>query len=72
MKHTKTQTDRILAILERGRGITPIQALNNLGCFRLSARIMELKKRGHAIRMELKEQPNGKRVARYSMERGPA
>ena len=42
------QSDKILDHL-RGGPITPLQALNLYGCFRLAARINELRKQGHNI-----------------------
>lgn len=44
-----TQNRMILQHLESGKPITPLEALNLYGCFRLSARIFEL-------REELREQ----------------
>jgi hypothetical protein len=44
-----TQRDRILWALERGRSITPMDALRSFGCFRLGARIYELKRLGYQI-----------------------
>jgi hypothetical protein len=46
MDDTSTQNDLIEAHLRAGRTITPIEALNNYGCFRLSGRIYDLKKKG--------------------------
>ena len=40
----ETQTKKIKAHLLSGKGITPIHALNEFGCFRLAARICELRK----------------------------
>ena len=48
---------------ERG-SITPMEALMHLGCFRLSARIRELREEGHDITTE-NERDNGKTYARY-------
>jgi uncharacterized small protein (DUF1192 family) len=48
----------------RRKPITPIDALNLYGCFRLSARIMELRADGHNIHTEL-VQKDGKRFAKY-------
>jgi hypothetical protein len=48
--------------------LTPIEALEIYGCFRLSARIYELKDHGWPVRCEIKELPNGKRIGEYSME----
>jgi len=42
----KTQNDKIKAYLTKGKAITPIDALNKFGCFRLSARIKDLRNEG--------------------------
>tara|TARA_Y100000361_G_C11160784_1_gene347153 strand:+ start:1518 stop:1775 length:258 start_codon:yes stop_codon:yes gene_type:complete len=44
-----TQKERILKALEEGRELTPKDAINEFGCFRLSARICDLKEEGHNI-----------------------
>jgi hypothetical protein len=44
-----TQTQKILAHLQAGKAITPIQALSRFRCFRLAARIAELRGQGHDI-----------------------
>ena len=44
-----TQTKLIQKHLEDGKSITPIDALQLFGCFRLSARIHDLKKEGMNI-----------------------
>jgi hypothetical protein len=60
------QTRRILSLLrERRDGVTPLDALNVVGSFRLAARIKELRDAGHDIRTEIETTDNGKRVARY-------
>jgi hypothetical protein len=59
-----TQTDRILAHLKSGKPITPIQALNRFRCFRLAARIADLRGRGHDIKTLTAK---GKRHASYRM-----
>ena len=53
--------------MKAGNGITPIEALNLCGCFRLSARISEIKKRGYMIKTESVKVEGGKHVARYSL-----
>ena len=63
-----TQTDAILAHLSRGESITPLEALQLYGCFRLAARVRELRKDGLTIHSEMVKTANGKRIARYSME----
>lgn len=62
----KTQNEQILRHLKRGRKITPLQALNLYGCFRLSGRILELKQQGHPIKSEMVK-VNKKYVAQYSL-----
>jgi hypothetical protein len=64
---TETQTAQILAHLKTGRSITPIDALNKYGCFRLGARIYDLKQDGHNIYREMVETDSGKRVASYTL-----
>ena len=45
----ETQNQMILSHLKTGKSITPIEALNLYGCFRLSGRIYDLKKDGWDI-----------------------
>ena len=61
-----TQTERIRQHLETGESITPIDALQTYGCFRLAARIDELRKAGMDIQT-VKESRNGKSYARYQV-----
>ena len=61
-----TQTEMIRAHLESGRDITPIDALEQYGCFRLAARISDLRKAGLPIET-LTEQRSGKAWARYRL-----
>ena len=61
-----TQTEMIRAHLEAGREITPIDALEQYGCFRLAARIKELRNAGLLIET-LTEQRNGKAWAKYRL-----
>lgn len=44
-----TQSEAILAHLKQGHTLTPIDALNLFGCFRLAARIIELRRLGYNI-----------------------
>jgi len=46
--------------------ITAMDALNDYGCFRLAARINELRMSGHNIKTEIKNQ-DGKRYAMYHL-----
>ena len=45
----KSQLDQILDALKAGDILTPIDALHRFGCFRLGARIDDLKKLGYDI-----------------------
>lgn len=47
--HTSTQNANILAALRAGKRVTPMDALHKFGCFRLAARIYELRLAGHRI-----------------------
>jgi hypothetical protein len=62
-----SQEQQILNHLRSGKHLTPIEALNRFQCFRLGARIHELKQAGHPITSTMVELPNGKRVASYRM-----
>ena len=59
-----SQRKLILDYLRVTGSITPIDALEQLGCFRLSARIKELRDMGYDIRT-VKEHRYGKHYARY-------
>lgn len=59
-----TQNKAILKHLEAGNTITAIEALKMFGCFRLSARIFDLKDQGHDIASELVFE-NGKKFSNY-------
>lgn len=64
---SESQNAKILNWLEKGNKITPLEALNFFGCFRLASRVYDLRERGHNIHKEMIIQPNGKRVAQYSI-----
>jgi hypothetical protein len=61
----KTQNDAILAWLQAGHSLTPLEALTRFGSLRLGARIYELKKEGHNIQKETIAVGEGKHVAKY-------
>ena len=67
---THSQRAQIRAHLEAGRSITPLEALDLYGCFRLGARIHELKGEGLPILSERPEE--GPRYAIYSLVRETA
>ena len=63
-----TQAGRILAYLRAGNRLTALEALERFGCFRLAARIHELRRDGWQIEERTVETRGGKRVAEYYME----
>lgn len=67
MKTLQSQASRILAHLKDGNGITPMDALDLFGCFRLGARIADLKRMGYDIVTERVKVEGGKYVARYHL-----
>ena len=60
-----SQAKKILAYMQAGNRITPIDALNLYGCFRLGARIADLRADGHEIKSEFVKTATGKRVKAY-------
>lgn len=64
----KSQKKDILEYMQKHGSITPQEALSEFGCFRLAARISELKnKHGIGITTAI-ETENGKVHARYVLE----
>lgn len=61
------QEDQILNHLKTVGPITPIEALNFFGCFRLGARCYDLRQKGYDIETEIVHQ-NGKHFARYRLK----
>ena len=73
MSKKATQCDRLLSYLETHPGITPMGAWNELGIYRLGARVWDLKhKRGYNITKRLVTVQNrfGEdcKVAQYRLE----
>lgn len=62
-----SQNTQILSYLQQGKKLTPLTALNKFNCFRLSARILDLRKQGHNITTENVTR-KGKTFAEYSLE----
>jgi hypothetical protein len=62
-----TQTQQILEALQAGQQLTALDALNKFGCFRLAARIAELRTAGYKVTREQRKLDNGKHVAVYSL-----
>ena len=61
-----TKGEAILSFLKRGNRLTPLDALDRFGCFRLAARISDLRDAGYRIRSDT-VQVGGKRVAEYRL-----
>ena len=64
-----SQELEILMELKRGHRITPLDALREFNCFRLSGRILDLRKQGYNIKTDMIELENGKKVASYFLEK---
>ena len=65
---SESQNALIKGWLLNGHSITTLDALTMFGCFRLSARIANLKDQGMNITTEMVE-INDKRIAKYSLKR---
>lgn len=63
----ETQEVQILAHLKSGRSITAIDALNEYRCFRLAARIKNLRDAGHNIITTRETVSDNKKIARYTL-----
>ena len=62
-----TQSQWILQALGT-RPLTAMEALEGCGCFRLAARIKELRQQGNDIKTKTLILPSGKIVAQYHLE----
>lgn len=74
MGDTKNQCDMILQYMQDFGSITQVEAASEIGCYRLSGRIYDLRARGYEIRRTMESRKNryGKPVsfARYSLTGG--
>ena len=61
-----TQNQQIKSYLKQGKTITPLQALNKFGCFRLAARISDLRNEGLNIATKIVTK-EGKSYASYRL-----
>lgn len=64
----ESQNALIKGWLLNGHSITQLDALNMFGCFRLSARIANLREEGFAVVTDMVT-INDKRVARYYLQK---
>lgn len=75
MTNKKTQNELVLEYLQAYGSITSLQAFNDLGVTRISARIFDLKAEGHHIEDEFISVPrrNGERaqVKKYYLVKKP-
>lgn len=64
-----SQVDRLKQHIRDGNTISPLEALGVFRCFRLAARIEQLRRAPHcmAIITEMREDKTGKRYARYQL-----
>ena len=62
-----SQSKLILAHLKTGATLNPLQALAKFGCYRLGARIYDLRQAGYNITTERREAPNGAIFAVYRL-----
>jgi len=64
-----SQRIKIKTWLESGKTLTSIDALERFGCFRLAARIDDLRREGLEIETKYQHK-DGKRFASYGLARG--
>jgi ribosomal protein S8 len=62
---TDAQLTSICKHLQTKGFITPLEALKKFGCFRLAARIFDLRDKGFIIETKIVEEKGGKRYAKY-------
>jgi len=62
-----SQNKQIADYLNKGKKLTPIDALNKFGCFRLAARIADLRNEGMNIVTKTIKLENKKQIAQYSI-----
>lgn len=67
----ESQNKMILGYLQRGRSITPLDALDRFHCMRLGARIYDLKQSGHKIDSQFVDVGQTKKVKEYWLIKPP-
>ena len=63
-----SQSQAILDYLQSGHVLTPLEALQKFGCFRLAARVHDLRAAGHNIVGHTVDTGSGKKVAQYHLQ----
>ena len=66
-KTSRSQTDLILEWMLAGHTITPLEALERFKCFRLGARIADIKAMGYLVYSEFVTTPSEKKVKQYHL-----
>lgn len=69
---SQSQNDAILSYLKKHKKITALEALKKFGCFRLAARIYDLRNKGHEIiskNIEILGGGEPKFIAQYTLKR---
>ena len=61
------QNEMILQYLKTGKTLTPIEALDMFGCFRLASRVYDLKQAGWPVTCDKRDVGNGKVVGHYTL-----
>ena len=64
----RSQKLQILEYLTAGGELTALEALERFGCFRLAARIADIREMGYEIERSWRDTANGARVAVYKMK----
>lgn len=71
MERKQNDKQLVLEYLRENKTITPLEALNTFGCYRLGARIYDLRRDGHTITTTLVYQTdyygNPMRYAKYML-----
>ena len=68
LREIHTQKNNVLKHLESGREITPLDALEQYGCFRLAAVIWNLRDEGYKIATKTVSNKYGKTFASYKLK----
>jgi hypothetical protein len=69
MTSNDSQKALIKEWLLNGYSLTQLEALTQFGCFRLAARISDLRDKGLNVVTDMITLENGKRVARYILKK---
>lgn len=60
-----TQCQKIVAYLRKNKSISPMEAVRDLKCYRLAARISDLRGMGYKILTKTEKSQDGGMYARY-------